>query len=231
MTMTAEVYKQCCDPGVTWEGTTHGKVRRHETHLCKSCERQQSMREWRIAAPHTDVERSSVWTEVGLRAQSIAHFWQTTWPSMCESTLKRNSRRKGFTRQGSILCATGIRSPRGFHLAKANNKITMVLYIPSWLLCSSVPAYPSGETCGLAACVQVGKIGGLDAYFAEPKSTPKAGVMLIHDIHGWDKKNVRLVADKYADAGIPLIYHLSERPHLCPCPVNLVASGQGSDTL
>ena len=24
--MTAEIYKQCCDPGVTWEGTTHGKV-------------------------------------------------------------------------------------------------------------------------------------------------------------------------------------------------------------
>ena len=24
--MSAEVYKQCCDPGVTWEGTTHGKV-------------------------------------------------------------------------------------------------------------------------------------------------------------------------------------------------------------
>lgn len=57
-------------------------------------------------------------------------------------------------------------------------------------------------------CAQVGKIGGLDAYFAEPKSTPKAGVMLIHDIHGWDKKNIRLVADKYADAGIPLVHHL-----------------------
>ena len=60
----------------------------------------------------------------------------------------------------------------------------------------------------IGACVQVGKIGGLDAYFAEPKSTPKAGVMLIHDIHGWDKKNIRLVADKYADAGMPLVYHL-----------------------
>ncbi len=52
----------------------------------------------------------------------------------------------------------------------------------------------------------MGKIGGLDAYFAEPKSTPKAGVMLIHDIHGWDKKNIRLVADKYADAGVRLVH-------------------------
>ncbi|CAL5218920.1 g666 [Coccomyxa viridis] len=63
---------------------------------------------------------------------------------------------------------------------------------------------------------KVGKIGGLDAYFAEPKSTPKAGVMLIHDIHGWDKKNIRLVADKYADAGIaatvPDFYHGKELP-------------------
>ena len=64
------------------------------------------------------------------------------------------------------------------------------------------------------ACVQVGKIGGLDAYFAEPKSTPKAGVMLIHDIHGWDKKNVRLVADKYADAGVPLVTTFIRYSHL-----------------
>ncbi len=50
--------------------------------------------------------------------------------------------------------------------------------------------------------MQDGKLGPLSAYFAEPKSTPKAGIMLIHDIHGWDKKNIRLMADKYADAGM-----------------------------
>ena len=64
--------------------------------------------------------------------------------------------------------------------------------------------------------VQVGKIGGLDAYFAEPKASPKAGVMLIHDIHGWDKKNIRMVADKYADAGMRLVGHV--------CPVGLVTA-------
>ena len=47
------------------------------------------------------------------------------------------------------------------------------------------------------AYLQVGKIGSLDAYFAEPTSTPKAGIMLIHDIHGWDKKKIALVADNY----------------------------------
>ena len=26
------MYEQCCDPGVTWQGTTHGKVGSH-THL------------------------------------------------------------------------------------------------------------------------------------------------------------------------------------------------------
>ena len=70
------------------------------------------------------------------------------------------------------------------------------------MMSSLAPIIANWESSGLAICVQVGKIGGLDAYFAEPKSTPKAGVMLIHDIHGWDKKNIRLVADKYADAGI-----------------------------
>ena len=55
------------------------------------------------------------------------------------------------------------------------------------------------------AYLQVGKIGSLDAYFAEAKSTPKAGIMLIHDIHGWDKKNIAMVADKYAEAGAALI--------------------------
>ncbi len=56
------------------------------------------------------------------------------------------------------------------------------------------------------AYLQVGKIGSLDAYFAEPKSTPKAGIMLIHDIHGWDKKNIAMMADKYAEAGAVVIH-------------------------
>ena len=79
-------------------------------------------------------------------------------------------------------------------------------------VCNKKPIYSHfiASVCQLSdmdigECLQVGKIGGLDAYFAEPKSTPKAGVMLIHDIHGWDKKNIRLVADKYADAGMRLI--------------------------
>ena len=38
--------------------------------------------------------------------------------------------------------------------------------------------------------------------------------MLIHDIHGWDKKNIRLVADKCADAGMPLVQHLYQS--ICP---------------
>ena len=40
----------------------------------------ESMREWRIAASRIDVERSSVWDGIALRAQSVAHFWQATWP-------------------------------------------------------------------------------------------------------------------------------------------------------
>lgn len=49
--------------------------------------------------------------------------------------------------------------------------------------------------------VQVGGIAGLDAYIAEPKEKPTAAILLITDIFGWEVKNVRIVADKYADAG------------------------------
>ena len=68
--------------------------------------------------------------------------------------------------------------------------------------------------------MQVGKIGSIDAYFAEPTSTPKAGIMLIQDIHGWGKKNIRLVADKYAEEGVVSAMHCALMPrslqhHLC----------------
>lgn len=56
----------------------------------------------------------------------------------------------------------------------------------------------------MVCCLQEGSIGGIEAYFAEPSSPPKAGIMLLQDIHGWKAKNIRLVADKYADAGMHL---------------------------
>jgi dienelactone hydrolase len=49
--------------------------------------------------------------------------------------------------------------------------------------------------------MQVGSLAGFDAYFAEPKEQPKAAILLITDIFGWEVKNVRIIADKYADAG------------------------------
>ena len=58
--------------------------------------------------------------------------------------------------------------------------------------------------CHLGRCLQEGSIGGIETYFAEPSSPPKGGIMLLQDIHGWKTKNIRLVADKYADAGMHL---------------------------
>ncbi len=49
----------------------------------------------------------------------------------------------------------------------------------------------------------MGKIATLDAYFAEPKDAPKAAILLINDIFGWEKKNIRIFADKLASAGAP----------------------------
>ena len=49
--------------------------------------------------------------------------------------------------------------------------------------------------------VQVGTIATYDAYFAEPKEAPKAAIVLISDIFGWAKKNIRIYADKLAAAG------------------------------
>ncbi|BDA43921.1 Carboxymethylenebutenolidase homolog [Coccomyxa sp. Obi] len=48
---------------------------------------------------------------------------------------------------------------------------------------------------------KVGKIATLDAYFAEPKDAPTAAILLINDIFGWEKKNIRLFADKLGAAG------------------------------
>lgn len=44
--------------------------------------------------------------------------------------------------------------------------------------------------------------------------------MLIQDIHGWGKKNIRLVADKYAEEGVVSAMHCALMPrslqhHLC----------------
>lgn len=61
--------------------------------------------------------------------------------------------------------------------------------------------------------VQVGSIAGLDAYIAEPKEKPTAAILLITDIFGWEVKNVRIVADKYADAG-KHIYDHSQAHHV-----------------
>ncbi|BDA43920.1 Carboxymethylenebutenolidase homolog [Coccomyxa sp. Obi] len=57
-----------------------------------------------------------------------------------------------------------------------------------------------GEPTGM-----VGTITTLDAYLAEPKDAPKAAILLIHDIHGWEKNNIRLYADKLAAEGFAAV--------------------------
>lgn len=60
------------------------------------------------------------------------------------------------------------------------------------------------------------KIGGLDAYVAEPPQPTKKAVLLIPDIHGWDAKNSRLFADGVAQAGfltvLPDFFHGDKFP-------------------
>ena len=76
--------------------------------------------------------------------------------------------------------------------------------------------------------MQEGSIGGIETYFAEPSSPPKGGIMLLQDIHGWKTKNIRLVADKYADAGMHLACSCTCRSSTMPtsefCTPHLTAS-------
>ena len=55
--------------------------------------------------------------------------------------------------------------------------------------------------------MQVGSIAGYDAYIAEPSDKADKAIVLISDIFGWGTKNIRIAADKFADAG----KHLSNR--------------------
>ena len=48
---------------------------------------------------------------------------------------------------------------------------------------------------------QVKKLGGLNAYFAGDESSSNPSLLLITDIYGFERKNVRLLADKFAAAG------------------------------
>lgn len=64
----------------------------------------------------------------------------------------------------------------------------------------------------------MGTIATYDAYFAEPKEAPKAVIVLISDIFGWAKKNIRIYADKLAAAGelwLPPYLHYQEINSRC----------------
>ena len=80
--------------------------------------------------------------------------------------------------------------------------------------------------CHLGRCLQEGSIGGVETYFAEPSSPPKGGIMLLQDIHGWKSKNIRLVADKYADAGMHLVCSCTCRCSSMPTSKYRISQGK-----
>jgi hypothetical protein len=50
--------------------------------------------------------------------------------------------------------------------------------------------------------VQEIEIATYRAYLSEPSGqNPTAAVLLIHDVFGWETKNLRIYADRFADAG------------------------------
>ena len=49
--------------------------------------------------------------------------------------------------------------------------------------------------------MQVGSIAGYEAYISEPSGKADKAIVLISDIFGWATKNIRIAADKFADAG------------------------------
>ena len=52
--------------------------------------------------------------------------------------------------------------------------------------------------------IQVSTLASLEAYISKPKNAlpGSPAFLLIHDVHGWDLKNVRLYADKLAKEGV-----------------------------
>lgn len=49
--------------------------------------------------------------------------------------------------------------------------------------------------------MQVGSVAGYDAYISEPSAKADKAVVLLSDIFGWATQNIRIAADKFADAG------------------------------
>lgn len=70
----------------------------------------------------------------------------------------------------------------------------------------SCPDCLTGFVKGGTPTGTVTTIHGLPTYVARPEGTPKALIIIIPDIFGWEMNNARLLADLYAQKGGYLVY-------------------------